>query len=69
LESWRNGDIEKTQSIADDILKYSPENDTAVLLKMKALFVSGNYTEVVKFPHKKSFLSNQANAVNLMMDE
>jgi hypothetical protein len=68
LESWRNGDIEKTQSIADNILKHSSENDTVILLKMKALFVSGDYKEVVKFAHKKSFLSNQPNAVNLMID-
>jgi hypothetical protein len=68
LESLRNGDIEKTKSIADDILRCSPENDTAVLLKMKALFVSGNYKEVIKFAHKKSFLKNRPDAVNLMTD-
>jgi hypothetical protein len=28
LELWRNGYIEKAQSIADNILKYSLENDT-----------------------------------------
>lgn len=68
LELWRNGEVEKSQVIADNILKYSPENDTVILLKMKALFVSGNYKEVIKFTHKKSFLSNQPNAVNLMID-
>lgn len=68
LELWRKGDVEKSQAIADNILKYSPENDTVILLKMKALFVSGNYKEVIKFTHKKSFLSNQPNAVNLMID-
>jgi hypothetical protein len=68
LELWRNGDIEKAQSIADNILKYSSENDMAVLLKMKALFVSGNYMKVVKFAHKKSFLSNRPDAVNLIID-
>lgn len=41
LESWKNGDVEKSQAITDNILKSSPENDSAILLKMKALFVSG----------------------------
>jgi hypothetical protein len=68
LESWRNGDIEKAQSITDNIQKYSSENDTVILLKMKALFVSGDYKAVVKFAHKKSFLSNQPDAVNLIID-
>ena len=68
LDSWRNGDIEKALSIADNILKYSPENDTVILLKLKALFVLGNYMEVVKFAHKKGFPGNQPNAVNLMID-
>jgi len=68
LELWRNGDIEKAKSIADNILRCSPENDTSVLLKMKALFVSGNYKEVIKFAHKKSFLKNRPDAVNLMID-
>jgi len=42
LESWRNGDVEKSLTLVNEINKYSPGNDTIILLKMKVLFVSGN---------------------------
>jgi hypothetical protein len=68
LELCRNAAAEKSQAITDNILKHSPENDTVILLKMKALFVSGYHTEIIKFTFKNSFLSSQPYAVNLIID-
>jgi len=68
LELWKDGNIEKAGNSVDKILINSKENETAILLKAKILFVRGKYEEAIRLAQKDALLNKYPDAVNLIIE-
>ena len=69
LKYWERGEIKEAYYIAENILKHFPDNDTAIFIKMKALFVHGKYKETIETASsiKKTF-EKYSDAVNVVIE-
>jgi len=69
LKLWENGKVLEAYHMAEKILKSSPQNDTAIFLKMNTLYVQGKYTKSIEtFWTLKPSFEKYSDAVDLAVE-
>lgn len=69
LKLWESGEVLEAYNITEKILKSSPQNDAAIFLKVKSLFVQGKYAKSIEtFRTLKPSFGKYSDAVDLAVE-